>query len=203
MILSGKEIQRRVEDGRLVIDPFDPLQLNPNSYNLRLHDELQEVTDLVLSMNKPTNLVPLKIPADGLMLLPNRLYLGRTVERTETPDLVPCLEGRSSIGRLGIQVHITAGFGDVGFAGSWTLEITCVLPVRIFPFVPICQIGYSTILGEYDSYAQTGKYNNDGAVMPSQLYTEFEGNTYGKRRYDKKDGGSRADKHAPSPHSQG
>lgn len=173
MILSGLEIQRRVAAGTLKIEPFNAAQLNPNSYNLRLHNELHEVTDLRLDMRKPTNTRKVVIPEDGLLLNPGRLYLGRTVEYTDTPDLAPFLEGRSSVGRLGIQVHITAGFGDAGFCGYWTLEITCVLPVQIYPFVPVCQIGYSTILGEFVPYSKGGKYHDSRDTLASRMYTEF------------------------------
>ena len=125
MILSGLEILRQL--GRnVVIDPFNERQLNPNSYNLTLHDELMTYEELVLDMRKPNRVRRLTIPPDGLVLTPNQLYLGRTVERTETYNLVPMIEGRSSIGRLGLFVHVTAGFGDVGFCGFWTLEMFAV-----------------------------------------------------------------------------
>ncbi len=64
------------------------------------------------------------------------------------------LEGRSSVGRLGLFIHVTAGFGDVGFAGYWTLEIFCVQPIRIYPNVEICQIYYHDIHGDYDLYSK-------------------------------------------------
>ena len=89
------------------------------------------------------------------MLQPNQLYLGRTVERTETHNLVPMIEGRSSIGRLGLFVHVTAGFGDVGFCGYWTLEMFAVQPVRIYAGVAICQIFYHDIHGTFTEYAAT------------------------------------------------
>jgi dCTP deaminase len=83
------------------------------------------------------------------------------------------LEGRSSIGRLGLFVHVTAGFGDVGFSGYWTLEMFCIQPIRIYPNVEICQIYYHTIEGEYDSYI-SGKYQNNKGVQPSLLYKDFD-----------------------------
>lgn len=82
------------------------------------------------------------------------------------------LEGRSSIGRLGLLVHVTAGFGDVGFSGCWTLEMACLQPIRIYAGVEICQIYYHTISDEYDSY-QHGKYSNSQNIQPSKLYQEF------------------------------
>ena len=120
MILSGKEIRNRL--GRdIVIEPFNEEQLNPNSYNLRLHNELLVYEKSLLDMKQENPTRKLVIPPEGLILESNRLYLGRTLEYTKTDRLVPMLEGRSSIGRLGLFVHVTAGFGDVGFCGYWTL----------------------------------------------------------------------------------
>lgn len=116
MILTGKEIQKRIGND-IVITPYSEKQLNPNSYNLRLHEELLVYTELPLDMKKPNPAEKLVIPESGLLLKPGILYLGRTLESTETHNLVPMLEGRSSIGRLGMLVHVTAGFGDVGFKG--------------------------------------------------------------------------------------
>jgi dCTP deaminase len=94
MILTGNEI--RAEMGRnIVIDPFDEALLNPNSYNLRLHDELLVYEEVVLDMKKPARFRRITIPPQGLVLNPQQLYLARTIERTETHNLVPMLEGRS------------------------------------------------------------------------------------------------------------
>ena len=98
-------------------------------------------------MAKPARYTRHRIPEGGVMLTPHRLYLARTVERTETRNLVPMLEGRSSVGRLGLFIHVTAGFGDVGFCGFWTLEMFCVQPVRIYAGVEIGQIFYHTLEG--------------------------------------------------------
>lgn len=131
MILSGQEIIKQVDEGNIFISSFDKNMINPNSYNLRLHNELLIYTDDILDMKKPLKTKSLTIPADGLILQPGKLYLGRTFERTSTNNFVPMLEGRSSIGRLGLFIHVTAGFGDVGFSGYWTLEIQCVHPIKI------------------------------------------------------------------------
>ena len=138
MILSGDEIRNRLWGGDIVIEPFDERRVNPNSYNLTLHRELMVYEEVVLDMQKANRVRRIEIPDEGLVLAPNQLYLGRTVERTETHNLVPMIEGRSSIGRLGLFVHVTAGFGDVGFCGYWTLEMFAVQPVRIYPGVSIC-----------------------------------------------------------------
>ncbi|MDR1560433.1 MAG: dCTP deaminase [Clostridiales bacterium] len=172
MILSGLEIQKRL-GGQIVIEPFDGQRLNPNSYNLRLSNELMIYDDPVLDMKRPQNTRMITIPGDGLVLSPGTLYLGRTLEYTETRGLVPMLEGRSSVGRLGLFIHVTAGFGDVGFKGFWTLEIHCIQPIRIYPFIEICQIYYHSVEGDFVSYS-SGKYQNNKGIQPSMLYKDFE-----------------------------
>ncbi|MHB1457288.1 MAG: dCTP deaminase [Armatimonadota bacterium] len=172
MILSGKEIKSKMGK-EIIIDPFNESQLNPNSYNLRLHEKLLVYEDAVLDMKREHATEEIIIPEDGLTLETGKLYLGRTVEYTETYNYVPMLEGRSSIGRLGLFVHVTAGFGDVGFCGYWTVEIFCVQPIRIYSNVEICQIYYHGIDGEYDKYC-SGKYQNNRGVQPSMLYKDFE-----------------------------
>lgn len=171
MILSGKQIIDQQGRG-LEITPFSAKQVNPNSYNLKLHRELLVYDEPVLDMKKPNSYHKIIIPHEGLVLRPNRLYLGRTVEYTRTMDFVPMLEGRSSVGRLGLCIHVTAGFGDIGFCGYWTLELSCVEPVRIYPNVEICQIYYHTIGGDYDLY-KSGKYNNNNGIQPSLMYRDF------------------------------
>ena len=171
MILSGDEIHARL-GGDVVIDPFDAQHLNPNSYNLTLHDEMLTYEEVVLDMRYPNRTRRIKIPDEGLVLSPNQLYLGRTAERTATHNLVPMIEGRSSVGRLGLFVHVTAGFGDVGFQGYWTLEMFAVQPVRIYPGVRICQIFYHQIEGQITEYA-SDKYQNNQGIQPSLLYKEL------------------------------
>ncbi len=170
MVLSGHEIRSHLGND-IVIDPYDEARLNPNSYNLTLHDELMVYEEVVLDMRRANRVRRMSIPADGLVLHPNLLYLGRTVERTETRNLVPMIEGRSSIGRLGLFVHVTAGFGDVGFCGFWTLEMFAVQPVRIYPGVAICQIFYHDIRGSFTEYAS--KYQNNTDIQPSLLFKEL------------------------------
>ncbi|WP_069999732.1 dCTP deaminase [Cellulosilyticum sp. I15G10I2] len=172
MILSGKEILKQI-DKEIFIKPFDKNKINPNSYNLSLHNELLVYENHTLDMKKPNPTQQIIIPEEGLLLEPNKLYLGRTNEYTSTNKYVPMLEGRSSTGRLGLFIHVTAGFGDIGFAGYWTLEIFCIQPIRIYPNVEICQIYYHSIEGEYDLYA-SGKYQNNTGIQPSLMYKDFE-----------------------------
>ena len=175
MILSGKEIKKQVKEGSIAIDPFADEQINPNSYNLRLHPDLLTYDNDILDMREKNSASPLVIPSEGLLLEPHKLYLGRTVERTSTDKYVPMLEGRSSVGRLGLFIHITAGFGDIGFDGFWTLEIFCVQPIRIYSGLEICQIFYHTIDGDFDLY-RSKKYQSNKGVQPSLLYKDFEKN---------------------------
>jgi len=172
MILSGLEIEARMGKD-INITPYNPDQLNPNSYNLRLHEELLVYNKHVLDMKVENEASKLTIPATGLRLDPGKLYLGRTLEHTRTDNLVPMLEGRSSIGRLGMFVHVTAGFGDVGFNGYWTLEIFVVQPLIIYPHVEVCQIYFHHIDGAYTKY-QSGKYQNNSGIQPSKLYQDFK-----------------------------
>lgn len=171
MILSGLEIKNKLGK-EIVIEPFSERQLNPNSYNLRLHHELLVYDGETLDMKKENACSKLEIPGEGLLLQPDRLYLGRTVEFTKTEDYVPMLEGRSSIGRLGLFVHVTAGFGDVGFCGYWTLEMFCVQPIVVYAGVEICQIYYHGIEGAYEPY-RSGKYQNNTGIQPSLLFRDF------------------------------
>ena len=172
MILSGKEIQRHIGK-EIIIEPFDQSRVNPNSYNLTLHNELLVYENHELDMKKLNPTKRITIPEEGLVLEPNRLYLGRTNEFTKTEGFVPILEGRSSTGRLGLFIHVTAGFGDVGFAGYWTLEIFCIQPIRIYPNAEICQIYYHSIEGDYEPY-KSGKYQNNTDIQPSLMYKDFE-----------------------------
>ncbi len=176
MILSGREIKRKIGN-EIIIDPFSEDQVNPNSYNLKLHNQLLIYKEDVLDLKEENTTEEIIIPSEGLILEPGKLYLGRTVEYTSTDKYVPMLEGRSSIGRLGLFVHITAGFGDIGFSGFWTLEIFCIQPVKIYPEIEICQIYYHTIEGDYDRYT-SGKYQNNQGIQKSLLYKDFKKDSY-------------------------
>ncbi len=171
MILSGEEIHQRLGSD-IHIDPFNPEQLNPNSYNLTLHDEVLVYEEIVLDVREPNRYRRIAIPPEGLVLTPNQIYLGRTVEHTETHNLVPMICGRSSLGRLGLFVHVTAGFGDVGFRGYWTLEMFAVQPIRVYAGTQICQIFYHTLVGEIREYNST-KYQNNRDIQPSLMYREY------------------------------
>ena len=171
MILSGLEIEKNLGKN-IIIEPFNRNQLNSNSYNVKLHNKLLIYKENLLDMKKPNETKEIIISKEGFKLEPNQLYLGRTLEYTSTKKFVPMIEGRSSIGRVGIFIHITAGFGDVGFSGYWTLEIFCIKPIIIYPNVEIAQLYYHTIDGDYEEY-NSGKYQNNTDIQPSMLYKDF------------------------------
>lgn len=172
MILTGNEIKQRIASGDIVIHPYNEEQLGPNSYNLRLHRDMLAYREAVLDPKQDNRTAKIIIPPEGYVLRPGRVYIASTVEWTETRNLVPMLIGRSSVGRLGLAVHVTAGFGDVGFKGKWTLEMVATEPVRVYPGMEICQIYYHTVQGEIlDEYA--GKYAGQETATPSRLYQEM------------------------------
>jgi dCTP deaminase len=162
MILSDKRILEEMERGTIVIDPFDRTHLGSNSYDVHLGKYLAVYRNDILDAKNHNQVDHFEIPETGLILLPNRLYLGVTEEYTETHRHVPFLEGKSSIGRLGIDIHATAGKGDIGFCNTWTLEISVKQPVRVYHGMPIGQLIYFEVSGEVlTSYKSksSAKYN--------------------------------------------
>lgn len=152
MILSDKRILEEIEKGSILIEPFRPNCLGTNSYDVHLSRFLGMYKDRVLDAKKHNTIEEVTIPKEGYLLQPNTLYLGVTEEYTETHDHVPFLEGKSSVGRLGIDIHATAGKGDVGYCNTWTLEISCTQPVRIYAGMPIGQLIYFVVDGQIDNY---------------------------------------------------
>jgi dCTP deaminase len=162
MILSDKEILTSINDGDIVIEPFDKNCLGTNSYDVHLGKYLATYKDEVLDARKHNEIEIFEIPEEGFVLQPGTLYLGVTVEYTESHAAVPFLEGKSSVGRLGIDIHATAGKGDVGFCNTWTLEISCTQAVRIYFGMPIGQLIYFKVTGEIENYYNkktNAKYN--------------------------------------------
>lgn len=152
MILSDTKILESIDNGEIVIEPFRPECLGTNSYDVHLGKHLAIYKDHILDAKKHNQIEHLEIPEQGFVLHPNTLYLGVTEEYTETHNAVPFLEGKSSVGRLGIDIHATAGKGDVGFCNTWTLEISCTHPVRVYAGMPIGQLIYFMVEGEIKNY---------------------------------------------------
>lgn len=152
MILSDIRILEEIEKGSIVIEPFDRKCLGTNSYDVHLGKHLATYKDEVLDAKKHNEIQHFQIPPEGIVLQPNTLYLGVTLEYTETHNHVPFLEGKSSTGRLGIDIHATAGKGDVGFCNTWTLEISVAQPVRIYAGMPIGQLIYFAVEGDIETF---------------------------------------------------
>ena len=165
MIFTDKKILESIETRQIVIEPFDPDCLGTNSYDVHLGKYLATYTDAVLDARQHNTIEHFEIPTEGIVLQPGRLYLGVTEEYTETHNSVPFLEGKSSTGRLGIDIHATAGKGDVGFCGHWTLEISVKQPVKIYKGMPIGQLIYFPVEGEVNVKYNTkanAKYSGQG-----------------------------------------
>jgi len=163
MILSDTKILEGLSTGEIVIEPFRADCLGTNSYDVHLGRWLAMYQDHILDARKHNPIEYIEIPEGGFVLHPNTLYLGVTEEYTETHQAVPFLEGKSSVGRLGIDIHATAGKGDVGFCNTWTLEISCTHPVRVYAGMPIGQLIYFRVEGDIKN-----RYN----TKPNAKYTK-------------------------------
>lgn len=174
MILTDKQILSEMEKGTISVKPFRRECLGTNSYDVHLGKTLAIYKDEILDAKKHNLIELFEIPEEGFVLMPDQLYLGVTAEYTETLAHVPFLEGKSSVGRLGIDIHATAGKGDVGFCNFWTLEISVKRPVRVYSGMPIGQLIYFEVKGEVEfSYKDksNAKYNQLSPVpMESMMF---------------------------------
>ena len=162
MILSDKRIMEEMAKGSIKIVPYERSCLGSNSYDVHLGPLLATYREHILDAKKHNQIESFEIPAEGFILYPHIFYLGVTAEYTETHEHVPFLEGKSSTGRLGIDIHATAGKGDVGFCGNWTLEISVKQPVRIYKGMPIGQLIYFVVDGDIQTFYNrkpNAKYN--------------------------------------------
>jgi dCTP deaminase len=178
MILSDIKILEAIESGEIVIEPYNRADLGTNSYDVHLGKHLAVYTERVLDAKQHNPVKRFEIPEEGFVLQPGTLYLGATLEYTETHNAVPFLEGKSSVGRLGIDIHATAGKGDVGFSNHWTLEISCTQPVRVYTGMPIGQLIYFMVEGSIENYynkKKNAKYN-ERTDMPveSMMWKNFK-----------------------------
>lgn len=212
-ILTGPEIQKNIDEGRIRVNPYNADNVGANSLDLCIGNSLKYYVDddgrpldymwhetklrfwkclkggddqaiarhlersgAYLDARKAPKTKAVEVPEDGLILLPGRGYLAATVESVGTDDFVPILHGRSSIGRLFLSVHHTAGFGDLGFEGTWTLEVTVEHPIKIYPDTRVCQVSFDTYIGEKKLYQDRNgsKYQNQVEPGESQLHRDFE-----------------------------
>jgi dCTP deaminase len=178
LILSDKKILDEMKKGNIVIEPFNREKLGTNSYDVHLGKWLAVYEDEILDAKTHNKIKTFEIPDQGYILKPGTLYLGVTWEYTETRNFVPFLEGKSSIGRLGIDIHATAGKGDAGFCNNWTLEISVKMPVRVYKGMPIGQLIYFEMDGEieipYDK-KPNAKYNQRTEYpVESMMFKNFK-----------------------------
>ena len=176
MILADKGILAAVEAGDIVIDPFDRANLGTNSYDVRLGRELAWYTDHIIDSKVDNPIQRHQIPDEGFTLVPNRLYLGVTAEYVGSRKYIPFLDGKSSAGRLGISVHVTAGRGDVGFANYWTMEIFVIQAVKVYAGMPLGQfIFFETgdVLVPYDQKPGAKYHGREPHPRPSMMWKNF------------------------------
>jgi dCTP deaminase len=193
-VLVDRDILEAIDSGQIIIEPFDRMCLGTNSYDVHLSSHLrvyqrrkdaasrkwEEIQNAVLEpldVREARAVVDFEVPEDGLVLQPGRLYLASTVEYTESIAHVPMLNGRSSLGRLGLSIHVTAGTGDVGFRGHWTMELVAVEPIRVYAGISIGQLLWLTAsdvpLTTYDRKL-SAKYNRAGELpQSSRLHLEL------------------------------
>lgn len=195
-ILTGKEIQAQQKLGNIKIDPWDPSLLGPNSYDLHLGDSLlmysssvadrkrvvdpnssiQNPVRAIDSRNPPSTMPVRQLAEGGWLLIPGTLYIGVTREWTLTRGFVPRIDGRSSLGRLGVFCHVTAGQGDNGFEGTWTLELAAIEPTILYPGDRLFQILYETVEGEQTFYGSTdntsGRYQGQKDPTPTRIHKD-------------------------------
>ena len=172
MILTGTKIIEEVKKGNIIIDPLNLDQINPNSYNFRLGNTIKIYKNKILDARTKNETQDLEIPKEGLLLKPNVLYLAHTKERMGSEKYVPIIRGRSSTGRLGLFVHITADLIDIGSVNQWTLMLHAVQDVIIYPNMLIGQVTFWTVRGKINLYS--GKYQGSVGPMESQSYKDFQ-----------------------------
>lgn len=178
MILTDKQVLEEIDKGNIVIEPFNREYLGTNSYDVHLGRWLAVYDNDILDAKSHNKIRRFEIPDNGFILLPSKLYLGVTNEYTETRNYVPFVEGKSSVGRLGIDIHSTAGKGDAGFCNTWTLEISVKQPVKIYAGMPIGQIIYFEMKGDVEvpyNLKKNAKYNERTKYpVESMMFKNFK-----------------------------
>jgi dCTP deaminase len=172
MILTGNEIEKEIAAKKIHISPFSKSQINPNSYNYRLSPILLEIEDPLIDPVLESRSREIEIPDEGFLLLPRHLYLGCTLEEIGSNEYVPTLMGRSSLGRLGLFLQITADLGQLGTNHAWTLELKVVQPLVVYPRMVIGQVCFWKVEGHRGSL-YNGKYSRDFVPHCSKMHQEL------------------------------
>ncbi|MDQ0173374.1 dCTP deaminase [Paenibacillus tundrae] len=171
MILTGKEILRQVKQDNITIEPFNSNHINPNSYNYRIGRKILKVDKNISLGQTSQNTSYETIPEEGYLLEPGQLYLASTHETIGSNRYVTSLIGRSSIGRLGLYLQVSADLGNLGPAHKWTLELVCVQPIKIYPEMVIGQVSFWKPYGEIIEYSgEYSAYNNPQLCLLNTLY---------------------------------
>lgn len=181
MILADSLIIKERIKGNIIIEPFDTKYLNPCTMDLTLNPEFKIYTGDVLDVRKPNNTETFFVPEEGYVLQPGKVYLYACNEKVGVKGNIRfTVSGKSSLGRLGLFIHVTAGYVDPGFTGSLVLELVATQPVRIYPNMKICQIEFAYVTGDIlESYDKKpgSKYMNQTGVQESLMYKNYEDNT--------------------------
>jgi dCTP deaminase len=187
VILSDRTLREQIAEGRIIIEPFDDSYVQPSSIDVRIstlfrvfRNYTAGVIDVKKNMADLTEAV--EIESDGVFMLhPGEFVLGSTLERIGVPDdLVGRIEGKSSLGRLGLIIHSTAGFIDAGFDGHITLELTNIatLPITLYPGMKIGQVSFMQMTTPadkpYGSGAAGSKYQGQRGPTPSRYFENFD-----------------------------
>jgi dCTP deaminase len=187
VVLSDRSIRQEIEDGRIVIDPYDERLVQPSSVDVRVDRRFRVFRNSrypYIDVRQPMEELTEPVSIEGeepFILHPGEFVLGQTLERVTLPDdLVARLEGKSSLGRLGLLIHSTAGFVDPGFSGNITLELSNVanLPITIYHGMPIGQISFmrmdQPVEHPYGSGEKGSKYQGQDEPTPSRFYLNFD-----------------------------
>jgi dCTP deaminase len=172
MILTGPKIREEVKNDNIVIEPFHDDQVNPNSYDFRIGNKILVYKNEILDTRENNPTEEITIPESGHVLQPNKLYLGHSKEIVGSEKFIPIVRGKSSTGRVGLFIHITADLIDIGYIGQYTLMMHAVQPVRIYPNMRIGQVTFWKTLGEIVLYE--GKYQKGNGPQSSQVFKDFE-----------------------------
>lgn len=178
MILSDNIILGELREGNIIISPFTEAHLNPNSVDLTLAPAFKRYIPDVLDPRQPNPTEEFVIPEEGVVLQPGEVYLYACNERIGVKGNIRAkVEGKSSLGRLGLFVHVTAGFIDSGFEGSLVLELVATRPIRVYPNMKICQIEFARVEGpirEFYNEKAGSKYMNQTGVQESKYHENFK-----------------------------
>ena len=169
-MISGNEIKKRIKSGDIIINPQDNIVINPNSVNLSLNKTISVYTDEVLDLKKENKTKDIEIGEDGFWLQPNEIYLGKSNEWSETNNLIPMIDGRSSTGRASLRVHCSASMGSIGYKGYWHMGMRVAQPVKVYENMKICQVYYYTPVGKITNTYNGSMQNLDKNTRGSQYY---------------------------------